>query len=315
MTGAFLSIMRPNRCWTILHVSILVGLLLTLNAQSDSDCSTEIRVRRNTVYNASAGQQLWINCPVFFCNNSPTTVTWHKVEEVVPINVSSDSHIKTDLKPLKESVWIFYLIFQNILRSDSGQYQCQGGGSMGHAITVNVYDHGEITTITQNNVRVSTTSVPENTKTLLLYVYSAAGIATFVIIVIIISVISMRGCKGKPKKDSQAENQYMEIPMVERPLPQPSLEPSQRGSPSALPSRRSTKRKTPPRQPNEFRLSRDNEQAYGPSHVGRERQRNTVEEESGSVVYAALNHELPQRVNRPRMEVEETSEYAAIRLA
>ncbi|XP_039858397.1 B- and T-lymphocyte attenuator-like isoform X2 [Simochromis diagramma] len=316
MTGAFLSIMRANRCWTILHVSILVGLLLTLNAQSDSDCSTEIRVRRNTVYNASVGQQLWINCTVFFCNDSPTTVTWYKVEEaIVPINVSGDSHIKTEWKPLNESVWIFYLTFQNILRNDSGQYQCQGGGSMGHAITVNVYDHAEITTVTQNNVRVRTTSAPENTKTLLLYVYSAAGIATFVIIVIIISVISMRGCKGKPKKDSQAENQYMQIPMVERPLPQPSLEPSQRGSPYAAPSRRSTKRKTPPRQPNEFRLSRDNEQAYGPSHVGRERQRNTVEEESGSVVYAALNHELPQRVNRPRMEVEETSEYAAIRLA
>ncbi|XP_004570223.3 B- and T-lymphocyte attenuator [Maylandia zebra] len=315
MTGAFLSIMRANRCWTILHVSILVGLLLTLNAQSDSDCSTEIRVRRNTVYNASAGQQLWINCPVFFCNDSPTTVTWYKVEEaIVPVNVSGDSHIKTDLKPLNKSVWIFYLIFQNILRHDSGQYQCQGGGSMGHAITVNVYDHAEITTITQNNLTVSTTA-PDNTETLLPYVYSAAGIATFVIIVIIISVISMRGCKGKPKKDSQAENQYMQIPMVERPLPQPSLEPSQRGSPYAAPSRRSTKRKTPPRQPNEFRLSRDNEQAYGPSHVGRERQRNTVEEESGSVVYAALNHELPQRVNRPRMEVEETSEYAAIRLA
>ncbi|XP_019207759.1 B- and T-lymphocyte attenuator-like [Oreochromis niloticus] len=333
MTGAFLSIMRPNRCWTILHVSILVGLLLTLNAQSasfttgiknqsnntkgDSDCSTEIRVRRNTVYNASAGQQLWINCPVIFCNDSPPTVTWYKVEETnVPVNVSSDSHIKTEWKHLKDSAGIFYLIFQNILRNDSGQYQCQvqGGRSMSHAITVNVYDHSEITTVTQNNVRVSTTSAPENTETLLLYVYSAAGIATFVIIVIIISVISMRGCKGKPKKDSQAENQYMEIPMVERPLPQPSLEPSQRGSPSVVPSRRSTKRKAPPRQPNELRSSRDNEQAYGPSHVDRERQRNRVEEESGSVVYAALNHGLPQRAHRPRMEVEETSEYAAIRL-
>ncbi|XP_063323693.2 B- and T-lymphocyte attenuator-like [Pelmatolapia mariae] len=324
--------MRPNRCWTILHVPILVGLLLTLNAQSvsfttrtknqssntkgDSDCSTEIRVRRNTVYNASVGQQLWIHCPVFFCNDSPPTVSWFKVEATdVPVNVSSDSHIKTEWKHLKDSAGIFYLIFQNILRSDSGQYKCQGGGSVSHFITVSVYDHVEITTVTQNNVRASATSAPDNTENLLLYVYSAAGIATFVIIVIIISVISMRGCKGKPKKDSQAENQYMEIPMVERPLPQPSLEPSQRGSPSAAPSRRSTKRKTPPRQPNELRLSRENEQAYGLSHVGRERQRNTVEEESGSVVYAALNHELPQRVNRPRMEVEETSEYAAIRLA
>ncbi|XP_076736340.1 B- and T-lymphocyte attenuator [Maylandia zebra] len=176
-----------------------------------------MRVRRNTVYNASAGQQLWINCQVFFCNDSPTTVTWYKVEEaIVPVNVSGDSHIKTEWKPLNKSAGIFYLMFQNILRHDSGQYQCQGGGSMGHPITVNVYDHAEITTITQNNLTVSTTSVPDNTEILLLYVYSAAGITTFVIIVIIISVISMRGCKGKPKKDSQVENQQMEIPMVDQ---------------------------------------------------------------------------------------------------
>ncbi|XP_026014606.1 B- and T-lymphocyte attenuator-like isoform X2 [Astatotilapia calliptera] len=212
-----MSAMKHYLCRTILYLLIFTVLILTPDAESDSDCSTEIRVRRNTVYNASAGQQLWINCPVFFCNDSPTTVTWYKVEEaIVPVDVSGDSHIKTELKPLNKSVWIFYLIFQNILRHDSGQYQCQGGGSMGHAITVNVYDHAEITTITQNNLTVSTTSVPDNTETLLLYVYSAAGITTFVIIVIIISVISMRGCKGKPKKDSQVENQQMEIPMVDQ---------------------------------------------------------------------------------------------------
>ncbi|XP_026014605.1 B- and T-lymphocyte attenuator-like isoform X1 [Astatotilapia calliptera] len=226
-----MSAMKHYLCRTILYLLIFTVLILTPDAESDSDCSTEIRVRRNTVYNASAGQQLWINCPVFFCNDSPTTVTWYKVEEaIVPVDVSGDSHIKTELKPLNKSVWIFYLIFQNILRHDSGQYQCQGGGSMGHAITVNVYDHaeittitqnnltdhGEITTVTQNNLTVSTTSVPDNTETLLLYVYSAAGITTFVIIVIIISVISMRGCKGKPKKDSQVENQQMEIPMVDQ---------------------------------------------------------------------------------------------------
>uniref|UniRef100_A0A3B4ET85 Ig-like domain-containing protein n=1 Tax=Pundamilia nyererei TaxID=303518 RepID=A0A3B4ET85_9CICH len=235
---------------------------------SDSDCSTEIRVRRNTVYNASAGQQLWINCPVFFCNDSPPTVTWYKVEEAnVPINVSGDSHIKTEWKPLNKSAGIFYLMFQNILRHDSGQYQCQSGGNMGHAITVNVYGEcGFFTNYTKPSLTLNS--------------------GLFLNLMIFFCCSDLR-----------------------------HLEPSQRGSPSAAPSRRYTKRKTPPRQPNEFRLSRDNEQAYGPSNVGRERQRNTVEEESGSVVYAALNHELPQRVNRPRMEVEETSEYAAIRLA
>ncbi|XP_039858385.1 B- and T-lymphocyte attenuator-like isoform X1 [Simochromis diagramma] len=213
-----MSAMKHYLCRTILYLLIFPVLIITPDAQSDdSDCSIEIRVRRNTVHNASLGHQLWINCTVIFCSDSPPTVTWYKLEKTdVPVNVSSDSHIKTEWKPLNKSAGIFYLIFQNILRSDSGQYQCHGGGSMSHAITVNVHDHGEITTVTQNNVRVRTTSVPDNTETLLLYVYSAAGIATFVIIVIILSVISMRGCKGKPKKDSQAENQQMEIPMVDQ---------------------------------------------------------------------------------------------------
>ncbi|CAI5638270.1 B- and T-lymphocyte attenuator isoform X2 [Oreochromis niloticus] len=212
------------------------------NVRGDSDCSTEIKVRRNTVYNASAGQQLWINCPVFFCNDSPPTVSWYKVEETgVPVNVSGDSHIKTEWKHLDKPVGIFYLIFRNILKTDSGQYQCRGGGSVSYAITVNVYDHSEIITVTQNNVRVSTTSAPDNTENLLLYVYSAAGVTSFVIIVIIISVISMRGCKGKPKKDSQAENQQMEIPMVDQFFSKVIFKHLERGSPSALRPRRCNK--------------------------------------------------------------------------
>ncbi|XP_030609341.1 B- and T-lymphocyte attenuator-like [Archocentrus centrarchus] len=315
MMGAFLRIMRPHRCWTIQHVSILAGLLLTLNADSaGSDCSLEIRVRRNTVYNASLGQELKIHCRVIFCNNSPPAVTWEKLGKTdVPVNVSR--HIKTEWKPENESSGIYYLIFSKIQRSDSGQYLCRSGGSVGHIISVNVSEHGEIPTVTQNNAAASTTSVPRTPEDLLLYVYSAAGIATFVIIVIIISVISMRGCRGKPKKETQTENQYMEIPMVEQPFPQASFEPSQRGSPSMPPSRRSTKRQTPSRQPNELTLPRDNEQTYGQNRVGRERQRTTAEEDSSSVVYAALNHGLPQRAPRLRMEMEESSEYAAIRVA
>ncbi|XP_039462242.1 B- and T-lymphocyte attenuator-like [Oreochromis aureus] len=258
-----MSAMKHYSCRTILYSLIFTVLILTPDAQSDSDCSAEIRVRRNTVYNASAGQQLWINCPVIFCNDSPPTVSWYKVEETnVPVNVSSDSHIKTEWKHLKDSAGIFYLIFQNILRSDSGQYQCQSGRSMSHAITVSVYDHSEIITVTQNNVRVSTTSAPDNTETLLLYVYSAAGIATFVIIVIIISVISMRGCKGKPKKDSQAENQQMEIPMVDQFFSKVIFKHLERGSPSALRSRRCNKGRTPSMQHIEMTLSTDYEEAY-----------------------------------------------------
>ncbi|XP_044043052.1 B- and T-lymphocyte attenuator-like isoform X5 [Siniperca chuatsi] len=319
MTGGFLSvpIMRPNHCWTILHVSILAMLLLTLNADSeDSKCEVEIRVRRNTVYEAFLGDDLRINCTVLFCNNSPPATYWYKLEKTnVNVNVSGSSHIKTEWKTLNHVEGISYLIFQNILTNDSGVYRCRSGHSVSHSINISV-DVGERddehTNVTQKN---STDSGPTSPENLWMYIYTAAGIVAFVIIVIIISVASMQGCKGKSKKEMQTENQYMAIPMGVQPFPHASLQPSARGSPSAPPSRRSTRRKTPPLQPNEMPLPRDNECLYSKIKGDRERQRNTVEEEGGSVVYAALNHQLPAgAAARTRRPHEESSEYASIRV-
>ncbi|XP_072235480.1 uncharacterized protein [Leuresthes tenuis] len=152
------------------------------------------------------------------------------------------------------------------------------------------------------------------TEDVWIYAYSAAGISSFVIIVIIISIISMKGCKGKSKKEAQTENQYMSIPMAEQ---RATLQPSPIGSPCVPPSQRSTKRKLPSRQPNELTSSRVNVQLYGQTEEDRNRQRHTVSvEESQSVVYAALNHNMPQRAAaRQWRQEEETSEYAAIRVA
>ncbi|XP_070711757.1 B- and T-lymphocyte attenuator-like [Pempheris klunzingeri] len=318
MNGGFLTIpiMRPNHCWTCLHVFILAAQLLTLNADSeDSNCEIEIRIHRGTHYEASHGEELRIQCPVVFCNNQPPTVSWNKIGNTsVPVIISS--HIKTEWITLNHSQGTASLVFQNVLRSDSGVYQCLSGGSVGHVIIVSVDDSrpSENTTVTQKTDTNSPTMAPEPTENVWMYVYTAAGIVAFVVIVIIISVASMQGCKGKPKKDIQTDNQYMAIPMVEQPLQDASLQSQPRGSPSELPSRRSTRRKRPPSQPNEMPLPRDNEHVYGKGHEDRERQGKTVEEE-GSLVYAALNHQLPPRAAvRPRRPMEETSEYAAIRV-
>lgn len=108
----------------------------------------------------------------------------------------------------------------------------------------------------------------------------------------------------------------MAIPMVEQPPPPASPQALPRGSPSEPLPRRSTRRKTPPSQPSELPLPRDNEPLYGRAKKDRERPRTAVEEEEGSsLVYAALNHQLPARAAaRPPRQVEETSEYAAIRV-
>ncbi|XP_039858387.1 B- and T-lymphocyte attenuator-like isoform X3 [Simochromis diagramma] len=197
-----MSAMKHYLCRTILYLLIFPVLIITPDAQSDdSDCSIEIRVRRNTVHNASLGHQLWINCTVIFCSDSPPTVTWYKLEKTdVPVNVSSDSHIKTEWKPLNKSAGIFYLIFQNILRSDSGQYQCHGGGSMSHAITVNVHDNVKLTTASW------TTLAPVNTTsadTFWPVIYRVVGSVVFVTVVILICVTSKQGCKGKPRKTTK----------------------------------------------------------------------------------------------------------------
>ncbi|XP_039998446.1 B- and T-lymphocyte attenuator-like isoform X2 [Xiphias gladius] len=293
--------MRPNHCWNVLHVPMLAALVLTLNADSkDSDCFVEIRVRRKTVYEALAGADLRINCTVAFCNNSSPAVSWYKVEEIsVPVNVNGLSHVKTEWKELSRSEGISYLIFQEIRSSDSGLYQCWSGNGVSHSINVSVHD--------------ATTSNPETPQNLWIYVYSAAGIVAFVIMVIVTSVMSVRGCKRKSKRETDTENQYMAIPMFEQPFPHASLQPSPRESPSAPPPRRSTRRKAPAPRPNESTLPRDSEHVYDRTKKDRDRQRNGMEEEGSSVVYAALNHQMPPgaavRPPRPR---EEFSEYAAI---
>ncbi|XP_045914418.1 B- and T-lymphocyte attenuator-like [Micropterus dolomieu] len=316
MTGGFptVPIMRPKHCWTVLHVSILAALLLTLNADNeDSNCEVQMRIRRNTVYKAFLGDVFRMNCTVSFCNNSPPTVFWVKHEiTAVPVNVSSSSHIKTGWESFNHLEGVSYLVFQNILTSDSGVYRCRSEGSESHYINLSVYVRDdEHTNVTKKNDTSGTHVDPEN---LWMYLYTVAGIVAFVIIVIILSVASMRGCKGKSKKEMPTENQYMAIPMVEQPYPHASLQRSPRGSPSAPPSRRSTRREQP-LQPNELPLARDNERLYGKIKGDRDRKRNTVEEEEGSVVYAALNHQLPVgAAARPRRPQEEFSEYAAIRV-
>ncbi|MED6271263.1 hypothetical protein CHARACLAT_018408 [Characodon lateralis] len=317
MTG---ETMRPDQHWTTLSWSIWAVLFLTLKADNE-ECTIELQVRRSTIYKASLGQQLRIDCPVVFCNNPPPPVSWYKIEEKhVRLNVNNNSHIKIGWKMSNPLEGTSYLLFQNIVRNDLGTYQCESGGSVGHAIniTVNGATHVANNSNNSNSKKITNNTNQTNiepTDTFLMYMYSAAGIVAFVIIVIIISVISMQGCKGKSRKEKQTENQYMEIPLAVQAIPNaPGLQHSPRGSPHPLPSRRASERKTPG-QPVGLIISRDNEQFYGQRTQDKNRHRNATQmEEPGSVVYAALNHGLqPREAPRPQVQIEET-EYAAIRL-
>ncbi|XP_024865231.1 B- and T-lymphocyte attenuator isoform X2 [Kryptolebias marmoratus] len=312
MTGG---IMRPKSCWAVLNLSILAALFLTLKADSE-DCTPGMMVRRNTDYKALPGEELRVECPVEFCSSSPPSVSWVKLEgTLVWVNISSNNRIKIEWKTVKQQGGVSYLIFQNINRSDSGSYRCESEGSLSHIIFITVGDQVKNT----NDTSKETTNAPSSEKSeleeqIMMYVYCAAGTGAFIIIVIIVTMIAMKGCKRKPKLETQTDNQYIEIPLAEQATPRPSsLQPSPRGSPIPPPSRRPSERKTP-RQPNELR-SGNKEQLYDQRKQNRNRQRNAEPaEENNSVVYAALNHGASPRTSaRPQREVEET-EYAAIRL-
>ncbi|XP_029379518.1 B- and T-lymphocyte attenuator isoform X1 [Echeneis naucrates] len=290
--------MRADLWRTVLHMSILTALVLTSNADNqDSECETVIQVRRNTVYQPSRGQKLIIKCPVFYCNKSPT-ISWSKLENIthpVPVPVSGSSHITAEWEQINSTAGILKLIFNKILRSDSGLYCCRSEGSQSHIVNVTVKGDGEFTTVKWQNDTSTTSLPPILSEGIMMYVYAAAGIVSFVFIVIVISVLSMRGCQGKSKKQ-ETENQYIVIPVGE--VPPASPQPSPRGGPAAPPCRRSTWRR-----PNENQHVRGKE--------------NEDRDEGPSVVYAALNHQPASgaAAPRPRRPQEEFSEYAAIRVS
>ncbi|XP_029927292.1 uncharacterized protein LOC115373150 isoform X2 [Myripristis murdjan] len=316
MRGGFpsTSTMRPGPCRTVLQVTVLAVLLLVLGADSqDLSCQEALKVRRGTVRNVSLGKELQLSCPFVFCNGTPPEISWLKLEEDIPISISSTSTTKTLTKEGNPE-GISYLIFQRIHRNDSGLYQCKLGADVSHYINVSVID--------------STPSPDADFMAELWpYVYPAAGIVAFVIIVIIVSVVVMRGCRGKSKKEKENENQYMAIPMFEHSTPA-SIPPPTRGSPisqHALPSRgaeriydnapcqRPAQTSAPSLGANQPAASGHTEHVYSMSKRKREKKKKAEEEEENPVVYAALNHQ-PAAHPPPRRPREEYSEYAAIRV-
>ncbi|XP_075950886.1 uncharacterized protein LOC142952810 isoform X2 [Anarhichas minor] len=202
MAGLF-STMRPNGCLTILRVSVCAALLLTLDADSEeSDCGVEVNVDRDIVYEAVLGEDLRIHCTVEFCSGSPPTVSWYKRERTdhVPVNVSSSSHIKTEWKLLKHLEGRSFLIFQKVRRNDSGEYQCEGGGSLSHYIDVSV--HGELTNVAvmASEMTSEMTSELVTEDTFWPFVFRAVGTTVFFILMLTLCVASRRKCRATPSR-------------------------------------------------------------------------------------------------------------------
>ncbi|XP_060888871.1 B- and T-lymphocyte attenuator-like isoform X2 [Labrus mixtus] len=131
--------MTPKSCFTILHVSILAATLLTLEVSCIDECHVQIKVRRYTEYKALLGEELKIDCPVTFCDDTPPEIYWDKLQQTyVPVNISRGSRFKSEWKTIKPLEGVSVLIIQNFVRNDSGVYWCGSSSSLGHKIKVSV---------------------------------------------------------------------------------------------------------------------------------------------------------------------------------
>ncbi|XP_070968222.1 B- and T-lymphocyte attenuator-like [Oncorhynchus clarkii lewisi] len=336
--------MGPRDCWswTSLPLTILAVLLFHRDANGqDSDCFPEIRVARNTVWRASPGTQLKINCSIAFCSNSPPPPSlWCKVDESNNCNtVNITTLIQTQWTSFKNTTGISFLVFTNISIYDVGLYRCAlNETSVSHSINVTVSESVEDTTyVHQKNETTNSTASQSDSflEWVWPYVYSSAGIVVFVIVVITISMLSLRGCKSaclarKSRKEDQTENQYMAIPMTQQAFPRPNPQSHHRGSIRSHQSQdRLQAQPTPPPD-----CIYDNAPARGPRRThpapgqaaanqvavpvdtdntysnGKEK------EEESDIMYAALNHQVkPRAAARPAQPRVEGSEYAAIRVS
>ncbi|XP_053736489.1 uncharacterized protein LOC128767998 [Synchiropus splendidus] len=274
------------RLHLLLRVFLLQRLLKLAHGQITS-CDTAIMVHRNTVYYASSGEALTISCPVRLCNTSLPLISWikHVDGRNNPVNTSHRVHTKQNMSnPLSGEG---SLIFRDVQTGDSGSYQCQVGGIQSHGIYVNVSENvGSSNTSHENRTASGDKSEYRNVR---LYVYVSAGILGLVIFIIILTVLSLKFCKGTSRKETPAENEILMVPVVRH----------MRGSQDPGPTARlSVRKKTPLSQP-------ANSNAVSTSQ----------QEEEGCVEYAALNHmQVPSATPRqPRLD-QESTEYAAIRV-
>ncbi|CAJ1087554.1 B- and T-lymphocyte attenuator-like [Xyrichtys novacula] len=187
--------MKPKYLSFTLYMLVLAAGPLTLEADGKDECEFYI-VRRNIKYEAFLGEDLRISCTVKFCDDSPPTVSWFKLERNyendVFILISDSSHrLKTEWQTLKHLEGVSSLIFQNIVTNDSGVYRCESEGQVGRNIKVNV-------TGTPNS---------EDEETFMPFIFYVVGIMGSLIIVMAIYAASKSTCKGDSRNTPDPDHQ------------------------------------------------------------------------------------------------------------
>ncbi|XP_037102200.1 uncharacterized protein LOC119119732 isoform X2 [Syngnathus acus] len=211
--------------WSVLFLSILAVLHLTSSVSYCDDC-LQITVD-DTIYKTPLGEYFEIKCYIISTEQLSNNVAWYKLEGDKFVPVTVDSHIEIKSEKLS-NVTTMLLCFTNIQQSNAGYYRCESGSAVGHTINVSVYGmslYGPEFRLLQTlhttfafpdndimadiSLRNDTTMSKEEIRWM--YVYSAAGTIAFVVMVIFVSIISLRRCKAKQRPTTKCANPLRQL--------------------------------------------------------------------------------------------------------
>ncbi|XP_046887147.1 B- and T-lymphocyte attenuator-like isoform X2 [Hypomesus transpacificus] len=169
---------------------ILLHLGMKTKGQ-EADCLPHVRVHRNTVMNASSGEDLRMECPVHFCSDAQPVISWCKLDDsnnCSPFNRSART--ETHWQNLTYNTGISFLNMKDVSTNDTGQYRCQYRSDLSHSIKIIVSERADITT----------TLYEKTEKKILHDIVNVAWIVLFTVLTVVCMVLF--GCwalrdKGK----------------------------------------------------------------------------------------------------------------------
>uniref|UniRef100_A0A4W5RMN6 Ig-like domain-containing protein n=1 Tax=Hucho hucho TaxID=62062 RepID=A0A4W5RMN6_9TELE len=210
----------------ILLVQCLLFLLCVHGNAQDQGPACEVRVKRNTIWNAVLQKALTINCPVRHCGEK-LHATWCKFVDLFHCEQIHETEQVTFGWRQKN---ILILDFKKISMNDDGLYRCRvvenGSMTVSHAIKVSVSDSNlEITSTADNNTNDSPNAKPDrNDPSFLPYFYICVGIVVLVFIVTAFSFFCLHANKG-PTRSTENRTKKQEMSTLAAPSPDLSFNP------------------------------------------------------------------------------------------
>ncbi|KAG9335021.1 hypothetical protein JZ751_006162 [Albula glossodonta] len=277
--------MRPRLDWTGLVLSLFLLISVRGHAQGQgTECSVDIRVRRNTNFEQVATKSLKITCPVQNCGQT-IDVTWCKVQgnNCNPLNITNG--ITVGWEKLEQEMPEWFLAFASIKVEDSGKYRCRLSGdkmAVGHNIGITVTAANASDSLENAVANSSSSSTAGNEGTTqdlswLPYIYICTGM-----VVVVTMYKDPKICNGFPHPDLTATRSPY----------------NGHATPGGAPPIRTNIA-------NQTAVEMDSSSIHDDDSYRSDR----------TIIYAALNHRAPQQGPvRTSVAMEEFSEYAAIRV-